>query len=87
MKEHMHQSRDNSYENKPLLKHNSIHHPGKRVKFEIRKTGSFRDPLSRQVNEGVRINNSNSNPGFLMNSKAEFHQGQVPRVVVTSGLH
>ena len=84
IKEHIRQSRE--IENKPLLKHNSIHHPGKRINFEIRKTGSFKDTLSRQVNEGVRINNSNSDPGFLMNSKAEFHQGQVPRVVVTSGL-
>ena len=87
VKEHFYQSRIPNNETKPLLKHNVIHHPGKQLRFRITKTGSFRDPLSRQVNEGVRINNSPSHPGYLMNSKAEFHQGQVPRVVITSGLH
>ena len=87
IKENLHQSRVTCNENKPLLKHSIIHHPGKQVKFKIAKTGSFQDPLSRQINEGVRINNSTSDPGFLINSKAEFHQGQVPRVMITSGLH
>ena len=87
IKEHLHQSRVTCNENKPLLKHSIIHHPGKQVKFKIMKTGSFQDPLSRQINEGVRINNSTSDPGFLINSKAEFHQGQVPRVMIASGLH
>ena len=87
VKEHFHQGRDTANESRPLLKHIMLHHPGKRVKFNIKKTGSFQDPLSRQVNEGVRINNSNADPGYLMNSKAEYHQGQVPRIIVTSGLH
>ena len=83
----MHQSSDNSNDTKPLLKHNMIYHPGKEIKFKIKRTGKFHDPLSRQINEGVRINNSTANSGYLMNSKAEFHQGQVPRVVVVSGLN
>ena len=72
---------------KPLLRHSMLHHSRRRVKFNIRKTGSFQDPLSRQINEGVRINNSTSDPGYLMNSKAEFHQGQIPIIVITSGLN
>ena len=87
IKEHMHSSSDTPHDNKPLLKHNMIHHPGKQANFKIRKTGTFQDPLSRQIDEGVRINNSAADPGYLMNSKAEYHQGQVPRVVITSGLH
>ena len=87
MKEHMRQTTSSISETKqPLLKHKMIFHPGREVEFNIRKTGSFREPLSRQINEGVRINNSPSDPGLLMNSKAEYHQGQVPRVVILSGL-
>ena len=44
------------------------------------------DPLTRQINEGVRINNTKSSLGMLMNSKAEFHQGAVARVTVERGL-
>ena len=87
IKEHLHQSRVTSNENKPLLKPSIIHHPGKQVRFKITKTGSFQEPLLRQINEGVRINNNTSDPGFVINWKAEFHQGQVLRVVITSGLH
>ena len=46
----------------------------------------YKDPLTRQINEGVRINNSRSTPGYLMNSKAEFRQGEVARVTITRGL-
>ena len=88
VKEHMHQGRDNNNETRhPLIKHNSIFHPGKDMNFNIKRTGSFKDPLSCQVNEGIRINNSTSDSGYLMNSKSEFHQGQVPRVIVVNGLN
>ena len=87
IKEHMRQTTNTTNEiRQPLLKHNTIFHPGKEIKFNVRKTGNFRDPLSRQINEGIRINNTRSDPGLLMNSKSEFHQGQVPRVVITTGL-
>ena len=36
--------------------------------------------------EGVSLNNSPSDPELLMNSRAEFHQGQVARVEVVRGL-
>ena len=86
-KEHLRQTRDNDSEIKqPLLKHNTIFHPGKQIKFSLRKTGTFKDPLSRQINEGVRIHNTPSDPGLLMNSRAEFYQSQVPRVIITTGL-
>ena len=87
VKEHLRQGRDATNETKPLLKHSMLHHSGRRVKFSIRKTGSFKDSLSRQINEGVRINNTTSDPGYLMNSKSEFHQGEVPRVVIMNGFN
>ena len=71
---------------KALLKHTAAFHPGKEPNFNIKVTGSFNDPLTRHINEGVRINNSRSNAGYLMNSKSEYRQGEVPRVVVTRGL-
>ena len=40
--------------------------------------------MARQVNEGVRINRSKAD--CLMNSKSEFHQHPVVRVVPTRGL-
>ena len=52
--------------------------------FEAEKF--FKDAVSHQIYEGVCINNSPSTPGYLMNSRAEFEQGSVARVVVTHGM-
>jgi hypothetical protein len=70
----------------PMHKHMCNHHPGQRPAFSTKVTKFFSDPLTRQINEGVRINHSKSSLGFLMNSKSEFHQGAVPRVTVNRGL-
>ena len=56
------------------------------AQFNIKATKFFKDPLTRQINEGVRINNTQSSPGCLMNSKAEFRQGEVSRVVLVRGV-
>ena len=42
--------------------------------------------MSKQIFEGVSINNSPSSPGLLMNSKAEYRQGEVARVVLVRGF-
>ena len=42
--------------------------------------------MEKAIFEGVSINNSSSTPGHLMNSKAEYKQGQVARVVLVRGL-
>ena len=47
---------------------------------------TFSDPSSKQIYEGVSINRSPSTPGFLMNSKTEYRQGEVARVEVVRGL-
>ena len=69
-----------------LRKHNSKFHPGEEPSFDIKPVGYYSAPLSRQINEGVRINNSKSSAGRLMNSKSEFRQGEVPRVIIMNGI-
>ena len=46
--------------------------------------GSFQSAMARQVNEGVRIKRSKAD--CLMNSKSEFHQHPVVRVVPMRGI-
>ncbi len=69
-----------------LFKHRELHHPETDPVFEFRPEKFFPDPVSKQIFEGVSINNSPSSPGLLMNSKAEFRQGEVARVVLVRGL-
>ena len=42
--------------------------------------------MDKGIFEGVSINRSPSSPGLLMNSKAEYRQGEVARVVMVRGL-
>ena len=86
MKEHFRLRDRNDSEDTPLQKHTKTYHPGKEPDFEIKVVDFFMDPLTRQVNEGVRINNSQSDPGLLINSKSEFRQGVVPRIRMVTGL-
>ena len=70
-----------------LFKHQDNNHhdePPPLVQFKAERFLS--DPMSRQIYEGVSINNSPSTPGHLMNSRAEYQQGEVARVVVVRGL-
>ena len=45
-------------------------------------TKKFKDPLSRQANEAVRITNRSGKTGELLNSKSEFHHPPVGRIMV-----
>ena len=47
--------------------------------FEIRVDQTYRDPMSRQVNEMVRIKNFE---GTLLNSKSEWNAPPIIRIVV-----
>ena len=69
-----------------MFKHKVNHHPLEEPEFQFQAEKFCGDPLTKQIYEGVSINNSPSSPGLLMNSKAEFQQGQVARVVVVRGL-
>ena len=55
-------------------------------KYKLKAKKFFREPVMHQIYKGVCINRSASKTGFLMNSKAEYHQGQVFRLVIDQGL-
>ena len=57
--------------------HQEERHSGDPPDFEVSVVGSYRDPLSRQVAEGVLITRCKEE---LLNSKAEFKQPPIVRV-------
>ena len=63
-------------------KHQTIFHPN----FTMKALQFYKDPPFRQINKGIRINQSKSTPGYLMNSRSEFWQGEVARVNIVRGL-
>ena len=63
-----------------LYKHKEIEHKDEMMKIKMQITKKFKDPLTRQANEGVRINNRNKNE--LLNSKTEFNHPPIPRITV-----
>ena len=69
-----------------LFKHTQNFHQGVMPEFEFQAERFFSDATSAQIFEGVSINNTPSDEGYLMNSKAEYQQGEVARVVVMRGL-
>ena len=63
-----------------LYKHKMSDHPTENVKFKMEITKKFKDALTRQANEAVRIH---SRPGHqTLNSKSEFNHPPLNRVVV-----
>jgi hypothetical protein len=73
-------------ENNALFKHSELHHPDSQPSFQFKAERFFADPCSKAIFEGVSINRSASTEGYLMNSKAEYKQGEVARVTVERGL-
>ena len=77
----------NREEKNAFAKHLMIHHPnqqGKQDAFKFSLLEVHRKPLPRLVSESCYIFESEAD--FLMNSKAEWNQPLVPRVVVTQEL-
>ena len=74
----------NEREESPLWKHCQLVHGGEKQIFSMIVTGSFHSCLERQINEAVRITSSKAD--IVMNSKSEFHQAPIVRVVTTNGL-
>ena len=70
----------NKIEGNPLYKHKLIDHPEEDPQFEMKVVRSFKDPLTRLANEGVRI--KERKPGESLNSKSEFHQPPIVRLQV-----
>ena len=69
-----------------LFKHTHLFHQGVMPEFEFQAEKFFSDATSAQIYEGVSINNTPSDEGYLMNSKSEYQQGEVARVLVVRGL-
>ena len=61
-----------------------VEHGGEKVEFSMKVLQSFQSAMARQVNEGVRIKRSKAD--CMMNSKSEFHQHPVVRVVPMRGI-
>ena len=73
-----------SYEKKNstsvLHKHKMLDHKGEEVQFELEITGIFKDALTRQANESIRIYNRTGSE--ILNSKSEFNHPPAARVMV-----
>ena len=67
-----------------LYKH--MEHPNQEPRFAFKAEKFFKDACSHQIDEGVCINHSPSTPGYLINSRAQYEQDGVVRLVVAHGL-
>ena len=68
----------------PLWKHAQMVHGGSlEVSYSMKVEKCFSDPLTRQVNEAVRIANCDS--ATQLNSKAEWHGPATVRLVAEGG--
>ena len=77
-KEHMNKySSRKRREDSFIQQHQVEHHGGSEAEFKAKVTGTFRDPLSRQVSEGVHIRRGGRS---ILNSKSEWHQPALWRV-------
>ena len=63
-----------------LYKHKVNDHKDEEMAFRMEITQKFRDPLSRQANEAVRISQRKKNE--LLNSKNEFNHPPIARISV-----
>ena len=68
----------------PLWKHAQMEHEGSlEVSFSMKVVKAFTDPLTRQVNEAVRIENCSART--QLNSKSEWHGPATVRLVAEGG--
>ena len=68
----------------PLWKHAQMVHGGNTaVSYSMKVVKCFKDPLSRQINEAVRI--ANCNATTQLNSKTEWHGPATVRLVAEGG--
>ena len=63
-----------------MYKHKQNEHNGDEIEYRMEITKSFRDPLTRQANEAVRISHNNKNE--ILNSKTEFNHPPIARITV-----
>ena len=66
-----------------FFKHQKMEHPNEEMKITMEITKCFKDPLTRQANEAVRIcNRSKNSDKELLNSKSQFHHPPIARLTV-----
>ena len=70
----------NKKSNSVLFKHKTLEHMDESVEFGLEITGVFKDALTRQANEAIRIYNRNGSE--ILNSKSEFCHPPTARVMV-----
>ena len=63
-----------------LYKHKLVDHADEEISVGMELTGKFKDALTRQADEAIRINSHNTLE--LMNSKSEFNHPPIARVTV-----
>ena len=69
----------------PIWKHSELHHDSdNKIGFTMKVTGRFAKPMIRQENEAIRIRESEA--VHEMNSRSEFHQPVIVRLVPTSSI-
>jgi hypothetical protein len=73
----------NEVEDTPLWKHCQLVHDGMKVEFQMETVGTFPSCEERQTNEGSRVKLSIVK--HVLNSKSEWHQPPLFRVVVDTG--
>ena len=66
-----------------LWKHCVECHGGREVQFRMKVLRGHRSPLTRQIQEGVEIENSQAD--IIMNSKGEWNGSRLPRIVIEVG--
>ena len=68
----------------PMWKHAQLFHNSDRnINFEIEVTGRFKKPMIKQEDEAIRIRESRAQN--RLNSKSEFHQPSLIRLIPASG--
>ena len=79
-KEHLRGLKNKNPQNM-LYKHKFLEHPEEEnVNFKMEITGLFRDALTRQADEAVRIKNCEKSE--LLNSKSQFNNAPITRIVI-----
>ena len=66
---------ENKSKNSVLWNHCVTHHQGEETPFTMKATGYYTEPLTRQINEAVRIHHCTN----LMNRKGEWRKTAAPR--------
>ena len=79
-REHVRGLRNKSDTN-PLQKHILNNHPEGGCTFRLKVTGHFKDALSRQADEGLRIQQKSKSS---LNSKSEFNAPKIKRITISS---